>query len=182
VAGTTAADPVDPDALVVEATADGWWYSAPLIDGRLFVGWMTDFTLVAGGRYEEAAAASLTGAPLHARRVGRPRLSTIIGSATWALTPAAGPGWIAIGDAALARDPIGGDGLTSALRSACHAADVVARALGGDRSVWAEAAGHTDAIATRYQQQRLDLYRVARKRWPSSPFWRRFAASGDDAS
>jgi flavin-dependent dehydrogenase len=182
VAGMAAADPVDPDALVVEAAADGWWYSAPLVDGRLFVGWMTDFALVPGGRYQDAAAASLTSAPLHARRVGTPRLSTVIGSATWTLSPAAGPGWIAVGDAALARDPISGDGLTSALRSACHAADVVGRALGGDHSVWAEAAAFTDTIARRYQRQRLDLYRVAQKRWPSSPFWRRFPSSGDDGT
>jgi len=181
VAGTTAPDPVDPDALIVEAAADGWWYSAPLVSGRLFTGWMTDFSLVRDGRYEDAVAAALTGAPLHARRIGAPRLSTVIGSATWTLSPAAGPGWIAIGDAALARDPISGDGLTSALRSACHGADVVERALGGDRAVWATAADDTHAIARRYQRQRLDLYRVARKRWPSSAFWRRFAEDGADA-
>jgi flavin-dependent dehydrogenase len=176
VAGTTAPDAVDPDALIVEATSDGWWYSAPLISGSLFTGWMTDFSLVAGGRYAEAAAASLTNAPIHARRVGTPHLSTVIGSATWAMSPAAGPGWIAIGDAALARDPIGGDGLTSALRSACHGAEVVERALAGETSVWAEAAAHTAGIAARYEQQRLDLYRAAQKRWPTSAFWRRFSA------
>lgn len=176
VAGSSAPDPVDPDALIVEATSDGWWYSAPLINGSLFVGWMTDFSLVPGGRYEDAAAASLTRAPLHARRAGAPRLSTILGSATWTMSSASGAGWIAIGDAALARDPIGGDGLTSALRSACHGADVVERALAGDRSVWNEAAAFTDTIARRYEQQRLDLYRIAMRRWPSSPFWRRFAA------
>ncbi len=178
VAGTTEPDPVDTDALIVEAAMDGWWYSAPLLNGRLFTGWMTDFSLVRGGRYEQAAFGSLAGAPLHARRVGTPRLSTIIGSATWAMSPAAGRGWIAIGDAALARDPISGDGLTSALRSACHGANVVERALGGDRSVWMSAAEHTDAVARRYQSQRLDLYRVAQKRWPSSAFWRRFG-TGD---
>ena len=177
VAGTTAPDTVDPDALIVEAASDGWWYSAPLISGRLFTGWMTDFALVTNGRYTEAATASLADAPIHRQRAGTPHLSTIIGSATWALSPAAGPGWIAIGDAALARDPIGGDGLTSAFRSACHGAEVVERALGGDHAVWAEAAGHTDALARRYQQQRLDLYRVAQKRWPVSAFWRRFGTS-----
>lgn len=176
VAGTTASDPVDTDALVVEATPDGWWYSAPLVGGGLFTGWMTDFSLVPRGRYEEAAAMSLSGAPVHARRVGAPRLSTIIGSATWALSPCAGHGWIAIGDAALARDPIGGDGLVSALRSACHGADVVARALDGDDAAWAAAAAHTDDLARRYRDQRLRLYRVAQRRWPASPFWRRFAA------
>lgn len=177
VAGTAAPDPVDTDALIVEATTDGWWYSAPLVDGRLFTGWMTDFSLVDGGRYAEAATASLAAAPVHARRLDAPRLSTVVGSATWTMSPSAGPGWIAIGDAALARDPIGGDGLTSALRSACEGADVVTRALNGDHAVWASAADHADQVARRYQRQRLDLYRVARKRWPSSRFWRRFGAS-----
>jgi flavin-dependent dehydrogenase len=178
VAGTADPDPVDPDALIVEAVPDGWWYSAPLVGGRLFTGWMTDFSLVPEGRYAEAASASLAAAPVHMQRLGHLQLGTVIGSATWVMTPAAGSGWIAIGDAALARDPIGGDGLTSALRSACHAADVVRRALDGDETAWSSAAAHTDAIALRYVQQRLDLYRRAQARWPSSPFWRRFAATG----
>lgn len=175
VAGTADPDRVDPDALVVEATADGWWYSAPLVSGRLFTGWMTDFSLVPGGRYQAAAAASLTQTPWHARRVVTPRLQTTIGSASSALVPAAGPGWIAVGDAALARDPIGGDGLTSALRSACEAATVVARALHGDHAAWTEAAEAAADASRRYRQRRLDLYRAAARRWPSAPFWRRFA-------
>lgn len=174
VTGTTDPDPVEPDALIVEAVADGWWYSAPLLNGRLFSGWMTDFSLVSDGRYEDAARRSLAGAPIHARRVGNPRLDAIIGSATWVTSPAAGPGWIAIGDAALARDPIGGDGLTSALRSACHGADVVLRALGGDDEAWSRAAIELEAIARRYEKQRLDLYRRAARRWPDARFWRRF--------
>lgn len=182
VAGTTTPDLLFPDALIVEATSDGWWYSAPLIDGTLFTGWMTDFSLVPNGRYEIAATASLAGTTMHARRVGTPRLTSIIGSATWAMSPAAGPGWIAIGDAALARDPIGGDGLTSALRSACDAAATVERALNGDRSAWTSAAAQTDEVARRYQRQRLDLYRVAQKRWPRSTFWGRFPSGAADGA
>lgn len=182
VAGIASPDPDDADALIVEATADGWWYSAPLVDGRLFVGWMTDFSLVTGGRYADAAASSLRRAPLHARRAGSARLTATIGSATWAMSPAAGPGWVAMGDAALARDPISGDGLTSALRSACHGADIVLRGLNGDDSAWAEAAAHTAMVARRYEQQRLDLYLVAQKRWPRSPFWQRFGPTDSPRS
>ena len=158
----------------MEAVADGWWYSAPLVSGRLFTGWMTDFSLVPDGRYIEAALASLEGAPVHAQRLRSVHLTTTIGSATWTSSPAAGPGWIAIGDAALARDPIGGDGLISALRSARDGADVVIRALDGDTAAWDEAAAGADTMARRYRQQRLDLYRAAATRWPDAPFWRRF--------
>lgn len=182
VAGTTAPDSAEPDALIIEATADGWWYSAPLVDGRLFTGWMTDFSLIGHGRYEEAAAASLKGAPVHARRIGRPRLSKIVGSATWVMSPCAGTGWIAIGDAAIARDPISGDGLVSALRSAREGADAVVRALNGDRSVWLSAAEHGEGVATRYEERRLDLYQRAAKRWPSSTFWRRFAKPSESSA
>jgi flavin-dependent dehydrogenase len=171
VCGTSDPDPVDPDVLIVEATADGWWYSAPLVSGRLFTGWMTDFSLIGHTHYEAAAMRSLEGAPVHAKRIGRPRLSKVVGSATWAMSPAAGPGWLAIGDAALARDPISGDGLTSALRSACEGADAMLRGLNGDEAVWASEVARLAQNAARYQERRLDLYRVAAKRWPSSPFW-----------
>ncbi len=174
-AGVADSDPVDPDALIVEAAADGWWYSAPLVDGRLFTGWMTDFSLVPHAQYGETAVLSLARTTVHARRVSHLRFSSAIGSAAWELTPAAGPGWIAIGDAALARDPIGGDGLTAALTSARHGAEVVTRALQGDDSVWAEAAAQAVAIAGNYRRRRLDLYRLAGERWPGAPFWERFA-------
>lgn len=180
VAGTTTPDPVAPDALIVEATADGWWYSAPLVDGTMFTGWMTDLSLIGHGRYSAAAAASLERAPLHARRVGAARCATIIGSASWAMTPAAGPDWMAIGDAALARDPVGGDGLAAALHSAREGADLVIRAMNGDRSVWLLAADQADTIARQYEDRRLRLYRAAAIRWPDMPFWRRFAPSGGD--
>jgi flavin-dependent dehydrogenase len=103
-------------------------------------------------------------------------MDAAIGAASWAMSPAAGPGWMAIGDAALARDPIGGDGLTSAVRSACHASATVLRALDGDDSAWTSAAAHARESADRHRRQRRDLYRRASKRWPTAPFWRRFDA------
>ena len=174
VSGTAAPDLEHPDALIVEAVEDGWWYSAPVIGGALFAGWMTDFTTVPGGRYEDAAAASLARAPIHRRRLGAARLSTMIGAASWATWPSAGLGWIAVGDAALAPDPIGGDGLTAALRSGCDGADVVHAAIGGDVSAWTRGAASGAEIALRHQRQRLDLYRKAQPRWPHAAFWRRF--------
>lgn len=178
VSGMANPDPVDPDTLIVEATSDGWWYSAPLTNGTLFTGWMTDFSLLGRKRHDEAATASLTHAPVHAGRVGAMRITGVIGSATWSLAPAAGPGWIAIGDAALARDPISGDGLVSALQSARDGAEVVTRALNGDRDAWRGAAERAEVVARRYEARRRDLYRTAQARWPSSPFWTRFSSIG----
>ncbi len=176
VSGTADGDPEHPDALIVEATADGWWYSAPVAGGRLFTGWMTDLSLVPHARYEEAAAASLEHAPIHRRRIRPVRVSTTIGAVTSATWPCAGPGWIAVGDAALARDPISGDGLVSALRSGSNGADIVKEALGGDASAWTRAVAQGAQIALRYEEQRRELYAKAGPRWPSSAFWRRVTA------
>ena len=45
---------------------------------------------------------------------------------------ASGPGWLAVGDAALACDPLSSQGLFNALYSALMAANALRRALAGD--------------------------------------------------
>lgn len=109
---------------IVEAFEDGWWYTAPLPGGRRFVACMTEASIARRLRLHEEASwtrllsatrviAPLAGAasgPIVARACGSQRLD-----------PAAGPGWIAAGDAASRFDPLSSVGITKALRSGVFA-------------------------------------------------------------
>ncbi|SHM68716.1 FAD-dependent oxidoreductase [Cryptosporangium aurantiacum] len=81
--------------------------------------------------------------------------------------------WIAVGDAALAVDPITGNGVAGALRSAKAAADTVLALLSGDASEASAAyEAALDRECTTYLHQRLEYY-AAEDRWPAAPFWHR---------
>ncbi|MFO0902069.1 MAG: FAD-dependent monooxygenase [Pirellulales bacterium] len=75
------------------------------------------------------------------------------------LTPAAGPRWAAVGDAALALDPLAGQGLFWALDSASRAAALVLQTLGIDSSD-GEA---PESLAAAYHEQLTGVYDVLRR-------------------
>ena len=82
----------------------------------------------------------------------------------------AGPGWLAIGDAATALDPLSSHGLGNALFTGMRAADAIASGNFDDyeRAV--------DKMWNVYVSRRRELY-ASERRWPSSPFWsRRYTA------
>jgi flavin-dependent dehydrogenase len=161
------------DSLLVEAVPDGWWYSAPTTDGRMFAGWMTDATLVVGKRCREAMSTALTHAPLTQARLANLPEAYCVGVASSTMRPCAGEGWIAVGDAALARDPISGEGLACALRSACEGAGTILNALEGDSSGWHAALIRGAAAVTQYRSQKAVAYKAAQHRWPAERFWAR---------
>jgi flavin-dependent dehydrogenase len=65
--------------LLVETVPNGWWYSAPATDGRMFAAWMTDATLVADKRWCEAMSIALGRAPLTSARLEDPPETRCIG-------------------------------------------------------------------------------------------------------
>lgn len=166
----------DPRTLV-EAFADGWWYTAGLPGGRRIAACVTDADLARRlhlrdparwtaelGRTAHVRAAvrsagpdgPLLVRPMHSRRLRR----------------AAGPGWLAVGDAASSFDPLSSQGIFKALRSGIFASYTVADALAGrsgatdryDHFVAGEFDGYLRARA---------LFYAAESRWPENEFWRR---------
>jgi flavin-dependent dehydrogenase len=89
------------------------------------------------------------------------------------LEPAAGEGWIAVGDAASTYDPLSSQGVMKALRSGVYGA----YAVGDMLTSW------DDTGLRRYRafvESELDGYLATRsryyaeeQRWPDRPFWRR---------
>jgi flavin-dependent dehydrogenase len=169
----------DPRSLV-EAFEDGWWYTAGLPSGLRIAACMTDADLGRGlGLNDpESWARRLDAAEqVRARLQGaRPRGDIVVRAAqSRRLDPAAGEGWLAVGDAASVFDPLSSSGITKALRSGIFASyaigDVLVKgeAQGLERYrryVHDEFEGYTRVRARYYTEER---------RWQESDFWRRRA-------
>ena len=163
--------------ILLEATRDGWWYSAPLPSGIAVAAWITDArsTTVKAVRDDAIWQACLTQAPLvQARLRGAaavaPRAARACGPE---LTVIENPGaWLPVGDAAASLDPLGGQGLCFALESAIAASRVIA--AGADVAARGR---YLSAVTERWQDhltKRAAYYEMER-RFPGSAFWRRGA-------
>jgi flavin-dependent dehydrogenase len=164
--------------VLVEATPDGWWYSAPTTAGRMVSMLMTDTDLcrslrvsIPGRWHERLSATRLTAARVAGSVVWGPR---VFPAASQRLHRTAYDArWIAVGDAALAVDPISGSGVVRALRTARAAATTVLAMLTGDASrPIAAYEAERDRECTQYLRERAQHY-SAERRWDSAPFWRR---------
>ncbi len=163
----------------VESLPDGWAWMACLADGRCY--WQ--ITLDAGGlpprdqlpdycaqrRAESALVRELFGdaalqpASLHARS------STAI-----LFHEASGSNWLRVGDAAMAVDPLSGNGIFQSLSSALQAPAVINTML--KRPDRAELARHfhqrrVEHLFLRFARTGRDFYGLE-QRWPDQPFWR----------
>ena len=90
--------------------------------------------------------------------------------------PLSGEGWLAVGDAATAFDPLTSYGITSALAGGLQAAEVIKKALDGTSQEVARYAAQIRAIYAGYRKTQIAYYRLER-RWPTSPFWSRRSTS-----
>ncbi|VVJ24945.1 Uncharacterised protein [Amycolatopsis camponoti] len=117
----------------------------------------------AAGRLAALAATT------HVRQFVRGRAGSpvrVVTAAGHRLRPgAAGPGWLAVGDAAFATDPLSSGGVTCALRMATAAADAL---TDGDRAHYLAL---VDGMAADYFARYSEIYGWER-RFPGSEFWR----------
>ncbi len=164
---------------LVEAVSDGWWYSLVLPGDRLAVAFLTDADLLDRSAVRSSAHldALLQHAPLTRERVsaaGSAALPTaqLRPAHTSRLTAVIGPRWLAVGEAAIAFDPLASYGITAALGAGFYAGAAVADALAGDRQAFHLYARLVDRTFAQYLVMLHDRYAVER-RWPTSPFWRR---------
>ena len=122
---------------LIEAAPDGWWYTALVPSGERVVACLTDADLA-----DRAASCRPEGFPRgcgrrpHLRRrssragyalAGRPPAAPTPGSAR--LDRFAGDGWLAVGDAALAFDPLSSQGILNALYTGLRGGQALARSL-----------------------------------------------------
>jgi 2-polyprenyl-6-methoxyphenol hydroxylase-like FAD-dependent oxidoreductase len=159
---------------IVEAFADGWWYTAALPGKRRFVACMTDSAVAHRLRLRDAASWTrlLKAMPLIGRiavHANGPIVARACGSQR--LESAAGADWIAAGDAASRFDPLSSQGITKALRSGVFASYAI-----GDRLAHGDTRGlrrYENFIRSEfdsYLRTRIAIYRDE-QRWPHSGFW-----------
>ncbi len=170
----------DPRSLV-EAFADGWWYTAGLPGGLRIAACMTDADLgrSLGLGDPDSWSRRLDAAEQVSSRLQgtRPQGDVVIRAASSRrLDAAAGEGWLAVGDAASVFDPLSSSGITKALRSGIFATYAIGDLLvkSDDRALERyrrysqdEFEGYTRVRARYYNEER---------RWPESDFWRRRAS------
>lgn len=164
---------------LVEAFAGGWWYTAPLPDGRRVVACMTDTDVARGLALDEEAAwhdllretaPHVSGSLAGSEPSGGP---VVRAARSRRLEPAAGDGWLAVGDAGSTFDPLSSQGILKALRSGIFGAYAVGDLLakGDDSGV----RRYTRFIGDEwegYLRTRTAFY-TAEARWPDHEFWRR---------
>lgn len=159
------------DGTLVEAVETGWWYATTLGD-RVSVGWVTDADLLPGTSDRVAAWMQSLESTLHMRDSVQPPTAPVTvhtrrcDSTLLDLDQA--EGWLAVGDAAAAWDPLSSQGLAAGIVMAGRAAEAIS----------------TGRIALRQWREDLRMlaedtwgmqsaYYRAEQRWPDAPFWAR---------
>lgn len=163
------------DSLVVEPSLNGWWYASPRSGDDDSIFFLTDSDLLPRGRRARDAfiASELRSTRLLSRCLQDCQECVVVGGCDARFSVAsASPSerCFAVGDAALALDPLSGGGISFAIESARRAAS--AMGLGGPRDrgsyvSWVK--GRTGVEATK----RLTTYSQARLPGPRTEYWER---------
>jgi flavin-dependent dehydrogenase len=169
----------DAGIAVVVAEPEGWWYTAALSEGRRILAFYTDAdlpvakhsagvrTLLARARMQTDLAALL--AAVDFEPMGRPGYCAAHSSWT---TATAGPGWPAVGDAALSCDPLSSQGLFNALYCGLMAARASRQAFAGDAGAPTDYQRTIAHVSDAYRTH-LAAWYALESRWPDQPFWAR---------
>lgn len=163
---------------LVEAVPDGWWYSARLPDGGTVIAFHTDANLPAArlsltseGFLDLLTKTRWTAAA--APRLGQEKctVSRVSARGQWLANPC-GDDWCAIGDAAIAFDPLSSQGLFNALYTGFRGAEAVADGLSGDPVLLTAYRDRLVRVRNAYLRN-LSQYYALETRFSDHPFWAR---------
>ena len=171
---------------LVEAVEDGWWYSAVLPDTRLVAAFMTDSDLFAEDRIQGAlhwsqsiqrAIHTRSRAKLYSLRA----IPQIHAANSSRLNQPSGAHWLAVGDAAMAFDPLSSLGVYKSLEYGMLAANAITEHLDGKKLSFQNYAANVETCFADYMVKRQAFY-ATECRWPHTDFWRRRHSGSIDKS
>ncbi len=173
------AAPDEDSRTLIEATPDGWWYTA-LLPSKLRVAvYLTDADLVSPRAVcEKESYLSLLDRTEHIRARlathGYRMESAPRGAAAHSarLAHFDGEGWLAAGDAAISFDPLSSQGMLTALFTGMEAGGALDAHLAGDSDALNR---YRLRLATIYEAylRNLATYYSFEARWPGRAFWQR---------
>jgi flavin-dependent dehydrogenase len=172
---------------LVEAAPQGWWHRATEPDGGVVIAFYTDADLPTARRTRTIEGfASALGETREARRgfeLSRCMRSRIASTAARSQRSQRvhGHGWLAVGDAAIALDPLSSAGLFNALYLGVRSARAIELWLSSGGSEIAAYSAEVDRIWTAYLKTRQSVYGLA-GRFAGEEFWRRRAGVGESRS
>jgi flavin-dependent dehydrogenase len=160
---------------LVEASTDGWWYTARVPGRRLIAIYMTDADLLPRSR---ALWRSFWQARWSQTSRTRARLEGcdiqtdpyVVAANSSFLDPVSGERWLAVGDAAAAFDPLSSQGLYRAVVSGIRGAEALIGKRNGDRHAVGVYAHEMSEVVGKYSQL-SGYYYGQERRWPRSLFW-----------
>ena len=162
---------------LVEAVEDGWWYSALLPNGQVVAAFMTDADIYARAsrnlRYRLKEQLQKT-EHTKARLCGWTPTSVpqVLSANSSRLDKLASTNWLAVGDAAMAFDPLSSQGVYKALETGFRVAEAIRDRLSGDAEAFLKYAAKLKEHFDRYLALKAYYYSRER-RWPDSLFWKR---------
>jgi flavin-dependent dehydrogenase len=174
---SSSAIPLQDSRTLLEAVEHGWWYSALLPNAQRVFAYMTDADLYA--QCNRSTGSTWQGQLQRAQHT-RARAKDysvdtqpfVFAANSSRLDSAVGCNWLAVGDAAMAFDPLSSQGVCHALQSGRQASRAIQDHWKGDETalpIYARAIeeGFDHFLRTRAQ------YYGRERRWPQSAFWRR---------
>lgn len=152
----------------IEAVENGWWYAAPLSFNRLAVCYMSDSDLLPTIGLPDVSQTTIIRTLLNDVSTA----TTVHAANTGYLEKRFGPGWLAVGDAAYAYDPISSYGITSALESGYYAGHAIADTLAGNKDAMVAYDWVVSKAFEVYMEGYVEQYK-GEGRWSGREFWRR---------
>ena len=162
---------------LVESSQHGWWYGAGLPNGNIIVCYMSDADLINQQQINqpEQLATILTQSDEIKNHITPPGPNTLLHrypANTSYINQVAGIGWIAVGDAALAMDPLTSSGINSALADGIAGAKAILEYLAGSEQALRQHSHNINQTIQRYLIERRQMYQ-REQRWADTPFWQR---------